>query len=55
MVRILKENPENAIIFLDTANINSAEENIEKVSDLKDVAREQVYSPTNYFLSKYQE
>lgn len=55
MVRILNEKNENAIIILYAANINSAEENIEKVSDLKDVAREHAYALANYLLNKYKE
>jgi hypothetical protein len=52
MVRILNEKNENAIIILYSANINSAEENMEKVSELKDVAREHAYAIANYLLNK---
>lgn len=55
MVRILNEKNENAIIILYTANYGSTEEDKQKLSGLKDTARERAYALANYLLNKYKE
>ncbi len=53
MVRILNEKAENAIVVFYTPEISYTEEDIDKIKNLKDTARERAYAIANYILNSH--